>query len=183
MEDKELIDLFFARKESAVTELKAKYEKSLNYIATHLVNYEDAEECVNDTYMSAWNSIPPNRPENLKAWLLRVCRNHALDKIAYQKAEKRTASFVEIDDELSECIADPNAPEVGDDCELGELMNIFLDKQKKSRRIMFVQRYFYGLSVAEIAEKTGLKESNIKTSLHRMREELRSFLNTEGIKV
>jgi len=183
MEDRELIDLFFARKESAITETAAKYEKCLNYIASHLVSNEDAEECVNDTYMSAWNSIPPKRPDNLKAWLLKVCRNHALDKIAYQNAEKRTASFVEIDDELSECIADPNAPAVGDDCELGDLLNTFLGKQKKNRRIMFVQRYFYGLSVSEIADATGLKESNIKVSLHRMREDLRAYLKTEGITV
>ena len=183
MEDRELIDLYFDRKESAISETAAKYEKCLNYIASHLVNYEDAQECVNDTYMSAWNSIPPKRPENLKAWLVKVCRNHALDRIAYQNAEKRTASFVEIDDELSECIADPNAPTVGEECELGDLLNTFLGKQKKSRRIMFVQRYFYGLSVAEIAKISGLKESNIKVSLHRMREDLRAYLNTEGIKV
>ncbi|MBR4183532.1 MAG: sigma-70 family RNA polymerase sigma factor, partial [Lachnospiraceae bacterium] len=97
--------------------------------------------------------------------------------------EKRSASFVEIDDELSECIADPNAQAVGDDCELGDLLNTFLSKQKKSRRIMFVQRYFYGLSVSEISKVSGLKESNIKVSLHRMREDLREYLRTEGIKI
>ena len=183
MEDRELIDLYFARKESALNETATKYGKCLSYIATHLVNHEDAEECVNDTYMSAWNSIPPTRPTNLKAWLMKVCRNHALDRIAYQNAEKRSASFVEIDDELSECIADPNAQAVGDDCELGDLLNTFLSKQKKSRRIMFVQRYFYGLSVSEISKVSGLKESNIKVSLHRMREDLREYLRTEGIKI
>lgn len=179
MDDREIVELYLERDQRAVSETMERYGRRLTGLAaSFLKDRRDAEECVSDTYVKAWNSIPPNRPEDLFAYLAKICRCTAFNIVERDRAKKRSAQLVELTHELEECIPDRSADSGGE--ELSELLNEFLGTLSREKRMVFVGRYWYGDSIAEIGEKTGFSESKIKTMLHRTRESLRKFLGRKG---
>ncbi len=182
MEDKTMIELYFRRDENAVTQTQQRYGKQLNALAFRVLqNKEDAEECENDTYMKAWNSIPPQRPQYFFAFLARICRNTALNMLKKQKAEKRDAVVVELTNELSECLPDHALLQKTEERELGEIISGFLRSVSKENRVIFIRRYFLTESVTEIAKALGISESKVKSALFRTRNKLRDCLSKEEL--
>ncbi|MBQ8350537.1 MAG: RNA polymerase sigma factor [Clostridia bacterium] len=182
MEDSGIIDLFFARDERAIRETDGKYGPRLRRYASRLVEDEgDGEGCVNDTYLQAWERIPPTRPVVYEAFLFKMLRHICLDLLDYRRAGKRSACLVELSEELLTCL--PHAEGVEDGMmakQLATLIDAFLRKQKEEARITFVRRYFHGQSIAEIARAGGIGESRVKATLFRMRNKLRRVLEEEG---
>lgn len=145
-------------------------------------NYSDAEECENDTYIAAWNAIPPTRPNVLSAFLSKIARNIALNRYEYNKAQKRNHEFDLILSELEECIASKNTvEEVLEDGEIASLLNEFLAGLKQETRVIFVRRYWYSDPVKEIAKRLQISESKVKTVLFRTRKELQDYLTERGV--
>ena len=177
MDDKGIIELYFARDENAVSETMKSYNGRLIRFAMHfLSDIRDAEECVNDTYVRAWDTIPPNRPDNFFAYLAALCRNTALDVIKKNTAQKRSAQLVELTSEMNECIPDNSNITDERSEELSECINEFLADLPKDKRAVFLGRYWYNESIDDIAKRTGFSQSNVKTMLHRMREGLRAYI-------
>lgn len=177
MDDKGIIELYFERDENAVSETMKSYNGRLLRLAMHfLSDKRDAEECVNDTYVRAWGTIPPNRPDNFFAYLAALCRNAALDIIKKNTAQKRSAQLVELTQEMNECIPDNSNITDERSEELSECINGFLAELPKDKRAVFLGRYWYNESIADIAKRTGFSQSNVKTMLHRMRESLRAYI-------
>ena len=184
MDDNDIIGLYLERSEEAISETKLKYGALLYRISFGILrSKEDAEECVSDTYMRAWNSIPPNKPERLSAFLGKITRNLSLNRYEQMTALKRGGGSKELAlEELEECI--PAAGDVQDqveDGELAELINGFLDRLPKESRIIFMRRYWYFCTVSEIAEDMQVGESKVKMSLHRTRKKLKQFLERKGV--
>lgn len=185
MEDNQIVDLYWARLETAISETEHKYSKYCHYIAYNILyDDEDTKECVNDTYMRAWHAMPPKRPERLSAFLGKITRNLALNQLEKRKAEKRGGGQMMplVFDELEEVIPTSSVMEqVVDDIILVELLNRFLEQlQPKTRRI-FMRRYWYLSSIKEIATSYNMSESKVKMSLLRARNALRHVLEKEGI--
>ena len=180
MDDKTMIELYFRRDENAVTQTQQRYGKQLNALAFRILqNKEDAEECENDTYMKAWNSIPPQRPQYFFAFLARICRNTALNMLKKQKAEKRDAVVVELTNELSECLPDHALLQKTEERELGEIISGFLRSVSKENRVIFIRRYFLTESVTEIAKALGISESKVKSALFNYYEEKQTVFITQ----
>ena len=142
---------------------------------------EDAEEAVSDAWLRAWNTIPPNRPEHLFAYLAQLCRYAALEKVDWLTAGKRSAVVVELTEELCQCLPDPAFQREEAGRELGEILNGFLGGLEREKRVMFLRRYWYGDSIREVARRCGVGESKVKTTLFRIRKDLRLCLEKEGI--
>ncbi len=185
MEDYQIIDLYFARSENAIAETASKYGRMLISVAMRILrNQEDADECVSDTYMKTWNTIPPTRPDVFSAFLTKITRNTSLDRLDSNNAEKRGAGEIPaILDELEECISDSRIPIPGEGMEVREVINAFLEKEKPEARKIFVRRYFFGSEVKEIAELYGIGESKVKMTLARSRERLKACLEEEGVAI
>ncbi len=191
MEDSRIVELYFERNEQAIAESDAKYGRMCMQIALNILNNgQDAEECVNDTYLRAWNAIPPDRPIKLGAYLSKITRHLSLDRYKASHAAKRGSGvFVVSLDELNECVpAGSMGFGSGFDDELearriGECINRFLKKSRAEIRDVFICRYFFGESISEIARRFGLSESKIKSMLYRTREKLRRALESEGIRL
>ena len=186
MDDKMIIDLFWQRSEKAITETSAKYGSfchSISYRILH--NKQDAEECVNDTWLRTWDSIPPHKPKKLSVYLGRITRNLSLDRYKKYNAEKRKAArTAEALEELSECISGgDNVSDYVDKLALAELIEGFLRKQTEEKRNIFVRRYWYFDSIREISAAYGISETNVSTILLRMRAQLKDELLKEGIEV
>ena len=184
MDDSAIIDLYWLRSQDAITETNRKYGHYCNSIAYNiLVNPEDAEECVNDTWLRAWNAIPPQRPSRLGAWLAKITRNLSLNRIAARNTEKRGSGEIPLAlDELEDCIPDAGGTEVeSDDVEIIKTLNDFLRGSHKREREMFLHRYWYLDSIERIAKQYGLKETNVTTILYRMRLKLKEQFDREGI--
>ena len=180
--DKEIIDHMWQGYEDAITSVKEKYHRlciKLSYNITG--NMPDAEECVNDSYMKLWNAIPPNRPNSLKAFLLRIVKNTAIDRVRKDKRRLEGAGLKSIYAELGECIADDRPQD--DLADLTRLLNRFLEQTDLDNRRIFIKRYWYSQSIIEISIEEGLKESTIKMRLFRMREKLKKELEREGISI
>ena len=186
MEDKRIVELFWQRSETAISETDKKYRRYCHAVAHGILDSnEDSEECVNDTFMRAWNTIPPKRPDRLSAFLARIVRNLAFDKYRERYAKKRGRGNIEyILDELQGCIPsfDPNV-DMTDDILLRDALNSFLRSLAEDNMQIFMHRYWYGGTVRQIAEKHGLSENSVKVRLHRMRDQLKAHLEKEGIKV
>ena len=183
MDDMQLSDLFFARNEAALSETQAQYGTYCMSVASRILPIrQDAEEVVNDVYLSLWNSIPPQRPENFKAYTARITRNLALTKLERETRQKRGGGVItEAIDELADVLptgGDPSAELEGQ--ELSDRISAFLREQPVEKRKLFVQRYFYLLSIDELSEQSGLSKSNVKVTLLRMREKLQEYLQKEG---
>ena len=184
MDDKQIIDLYWARSESAIAETGKKYGKLCHRIAFNiLANAQDSEECVSDTYLKAWSVIPPKRPVKLSTFLGKITRNLALNRYEKYAAEKRGGGEVPVAlDELTECVPDPNSVEqMVDGRILVDKLNVFLEGLPVEARKIFMRRYWEVCSIQEIAEIYGISESKVKVSLFRTRGKLRSFLEQEGI--
>ena len=183
MDDRSIIDLFLSRSEDAIGEAKRKFGGMCLSIAYRILqNTQDAEECLSDALLRAWNSIPPNEPEPLAPYIGKLTRNLALDRYAYNTAKKRNAQLEEAFEELENCIASSgNAESALENEELGRMISDFLKTLKTEPRIMFVRRYWYGDSYADIAKRFGVPESTVKSSLHRTREKMRKYLGKEGV--
>lgn len=180
MEDREIVMLFRERNEQAVEELEKVYGGKLRSIAmTILECREDADECVNDTLWKAWKAIPPAAPEFLFAFLAKVCRNIALDKLNYRNAKKRQGMIVELTMEMEQCIPDRLEAFQAEGRELAALLNQFLKSLPREKRMIFMRRYWYGDTNAEIAERYRISESKVKTTLFRTRKKLQTFLEKE----
>lgn len=180
MDDKEIVAMYFERDETALRETMAQYGvRLMRFAGRFLKDKRDVEECVNDTLVKAWNSIPPNRPDHLLAYLTRICRNTAFKIIEKETAQKRSAQLVELTTEMAECIPDRSCTDSSDD-RMSELVNEYLRTLHKDKQAVFIGRYWYGDSIAAIAEKTGFSESKVKSMLHRTREGFKKFLNEKG---
>ena len=177
MEDRDILELLWERKEQALAELERKYGTRLKTLASRMVSEEDAEECANDTYLAVWNSVPPNRPEYLFAYAAKICRNLALNKVEQNKAAKRSAVVVELSAELMECI--PDNALTKEETGLRELIVTFLGGLPDEKRKLFLRRYWYGESVKELAEAFGYRESKVKSMLFRLRKQLWNELKKE----
>ena len=181
MEDNEIIELYWKRDEVAIQETDRKYGKYCSKIAHNiLASVEDSEECVNDTYLHAWNVLPPNRPSVFKAFLAKITRNLALDKYDSKTAQKRNNSMDLVYEELEDCIP---ANSIDKEIEYNELVkeiNMFLGDLPKEKRVVFLERYWYMSSIKDIATKHKQKESKTKMELSRMRNALRKYLEERG---
>ena len=186
MEDEKLIDLFWNRSNQAIRETSDKYGTYLNDISMNILRGEgDAAECVNDTYLAVWNSIPPQRPEAFKSWIGRIARSISFDCYRREHAGKRGGHEMDmLLLELSDCIPCPvRGQEESSNGEVAKILNLFLKDMKKENRMIFLRRYWYGNSVEEIAERFSMKESRVRSSLFRSREALRICLEREGIRL
>ena len=183
MEDSEIIDLFYARSERAITELAGKYGGVCTRVAENILNNSlDAEECVNDAYLGAWESIPPTRPQPLKAYICRIVRNLSIRKYHANTAVKRNSYYDAALDELEDCLASKTGVEEEVSVrELAALIDEFLDTLNQDSRVMFVRRYWYADSIAGLAARFGTTENNISVRLFRTREKLRDYLERRGI--
>ena len=184
LEDTQIVNLFFIRSEEALRETDRKYGHFCFKIAWNILeNQEDAEESVSDTYLAAWKSIPPTRPSQLSAFLAKITRHISLDRWRRRSAEKRGGGEADVAlEELEECVADSNTVESTVAAkELQAALNRFLETQSEMERVLFVSRYWYLRPVKEIADKTGLSVSNVKTQLCRTRKKLRFFLEKEEL--
>ncbi len=182
MEDGKIIDLFWARDEQAISELSAKYGEICKRISGNILkNEQDAEECVNDALLALWNRIPPERPEPLKSFVLRIVRNISIAKYHANTAQKRNSYYDVALEELEECIADP-VDEIRSR-ELSRLLNRFLDGLERESRVMFVCRYWCSESPAAIAEKLGTNAHRVSVRLSRIREKLKKYLQKEGYRL
>ena len=177
MDDSRIVDLYFDRDESAISESDKKYGRMLTKLSFSLLgSNEDAEECVNDTYLDAWGAIPPARPTYLGAFLSKITRRISIDCYRRRHREKR-GGYDELCDELSEAVPSNQTPfDEYENGRLKEAINEFLSMQEKEKRVIFVLRYFYSKPIGEIALQLGAGESKVKTTLHRMREALKEFL-------
>ncbi len=180
MEDTAIIDLYFARDTVALRETDSKYGKQLFTLADHLLNNrEDAEECLNDTYFGAWNSIPPHAPrEHFFAYLARIARCGALDICRRRSATKRQGIVVELSDELAACLVSGERADrlFSEERLIADALNAFLQALDKETRAVFLRRYFYADSIREIAARFAMRESKVKSMLMRTREKLRVHL-------
>ena len=181
MEDRAIISLLFARAEQALTELAKKFGSGLHRLAKNITgSEEDAQECVNDTYLALWNAIPPACPDPLSAYAYRTGRNIALKRHRGNTAAKRGNSYDLSLDELAGCVADYTASESLDARLLGDAISRFLTEESRENRVLFLRRYWFADSYAEIAARMGLSEKAVSSRLTRLRKQLRRFLTEKG---
>lgn len=185
MEDNKIVELFIKSDEDAIKEVSIKYGSKLNNIAKNILsNISDAQECENDTYMDAWNSIPPNEPKDyLFSFLAKIIRSKALNYYKSKNTLKRKAIIVELSKELEECIAAPEVDVNLSDNEFGTLISDFLRTQKEEAKMIFIRRYWYVDSINDIARMFNISESKTKSILFRTRNKLRIYIEKEGIKI
>lgn len=183
MDDGQIIELYWERKESAVQETNNKYGSYCLKIANQILsNRQDSEECVNDTWLRAWNSIPPKRPDKLRFFLAKITRNLSFDRYKARKAGKRGGSEIDLVlEELEDCLSASGDVETEISMkELEKSMNCFITALPERERGIFLRRYFYAESVSDIAERYFLKESNVLMILSRTRKKLKNYLIKEG---
>ena len=183
MEDQEIIELFFARSEQAIAQLQNKYGKQCLKVAGNILNNRlDAEECVNDSYLAVWNTIPPQRPDPLLTYVCHIVRNLSIKRYHANSALKRNSHYDIALDELEECI---QAKETVENeiavKELADAINQFLGTLSKENRMMFVRRYWFSDSIEDIARMFRISSRNVSLRLVRMRKGLKKYLEREGI--
>ncbi len=184
MDDSKIVQLYWERSENAIAETSKKYSKYCHYISYNILNNnEDAKECVNDTYMSAWNTIPPKRPECLSTFLGKITRNLSLNRYKQYAAKKRgSGQTALVLSELEDCIPGSSGVEqIVDEMVLKETLNNFLKALPKTNRIVFVQRYWFLSTIKEISKQFDMSESKVTSMLFRIRNELKKYLEKEGV--
>ena len=183
MDDKEILELYWARSEQAIAETGRKYGAAVGRVARNiLADAQEAEECVNDTWLAAWNSIPPRRPEPLLTYLCKIARNGALSRRRQSLAQKRNSSFDLALDELEEVLAAPGSPERDYETrELAAAVNGFLAGLSREDRFAFLRRYWYGDPVKLVASRLGWGEHRVSVRLSRIRKNLKNHLEKEGL--
>ena len=185
VEDKQIVELYWKRSEQAISETSKKYG-TYCYAISHniLQNKEDADECVNDTYIRAWNSIPPHKPNNLKTYLAKITRNLSLSKYEKNTAKKRNNGQVPLLlDELAECLPSEYESEtvITDNIVIKSSIEYFLGTLSKKNRQIFIKRYWYMNSLEDIAKEYNMSENNVSVILFRMRKDLKRILQKEGV--
>ena len=186
MEDSDIIALYFACAESAVSETVKKYGAYLNAVAYNILRLrEDAEECVADTYIAAWNTIPPERPRSLRCYLARIARSRACDRLDYITAKCRAPDAAVRLEELAECVPDSrgSAEDAWETRRTAAAIDAFLAALDRRDCAVFVSRYYYGRSARETASRLGLTERQVKYRLARTRASLKTYLETEGVEL
>ena len=185
MTDTEIISLFFERSEQAITELDKKHGNAVARVARNILgNAQDTEECVNDTYLGTWNSIPPHRPSPLRTFVCRIARNLATKKYHSNTAEKRNSQYDLALDELEEVLSDRDSVEEAVEAkELSKAINGFIATLNKSDRFIFMRRYWYSDPVQDIAGMANSTTNSVAVRLFRIREKLRIYLEKEGLLV
>ncbi len=181
MEDNEIIELYWSRNETAISETDIKYGRFCRYIAYSILrDHEDSEEITNDTYLKTWNSIPPARPATLKGFLALLCRQLSFDRYKANRTVKRGAGEIPVAlHEISEVVSD-SGQDIGEEFALRDAIDRFLWSLPKRTRIIFIRRYFYLVSVADIAKSFMMSEPAVGMLLHRTREKLKIYLEKEG---
>ncbi len=181
MDDQKLLELLWARSRDAIAGLAARFGQRLYQTALNILgNREDAEEAVNDTYLTLWNVIPPERPNPLGGYVHRVGRNIALKKLRFQSAQKRSSQYDLSLDELSGILPGENLEDTLDARALGQSINAFLSTLRKEDRILFLRRYWFGDRVKDLARERGITENSLSVRLSRIRQQLKSHLIQEG---
>lgn len=184
MDDNTIIGLYWARSEKAIEETATKYSSYCYSIAFGILNNQsDSEECVNDTWLKAWNSIPPNKPRRLRVFLGKLTRNLSLDRYRYYDASKRRGCQTQLAlEELQECVPIENPIDAHIEMQiLSDCIDRFLRTQPQAKRDIFIRRYWFLESTKSIAECFEISETNVLTILHRVRRELKAFLEKEGV--
>lgn len=184
MKDKELVEMFLQRDENAIAQAKSEYQTYCVSIAQNILqSREDSEECVSDALLAAWNSIPPNKPDNIKAYLGKITRNLSFSRLRKQKAKRRGGGEITLAlEELSQCLpGKSDVAKVVEDAQLGESINRFLLGCSARERSIFIRRYWYVDSVKSIAKRFSTSPNAVKMSLFRTRNKLKAFLEKEGI--
>ncbi|MBQ3489862.1 MAG: sigma-70 family RNA polymerase sigma factor [Clostridia bacterium] len=184
MDDQKITELYFFRDEQAIKETDIKYGKLCLRIAYNILrNDEDAEECVNDTYIGVWNAIPPKKPDNFMAFICKIARNTALKKLESASRQKRSQATVISLSELEDILPDESiAADVSNE-DIGKLINNFLRKEKPDIRNVFIRKYYFFDSVSEIAKRYSFTESKVKNMLYHTRNKLKEYLIKEGIEI
>lgn len=184
MDDEEIIKLYFDRNETAISETEQKYGRLCMSVANKILdNAEDSEECVNDAYLKVWDSIPPNEPKSLKAFICKVTRNAALSRLRSEACQKRSAELTASLTELEEILPDDRVNSSVDSGEIGMIIDAFLRKQRPVVRKVFVLKYVYFYTQKEIAERYSFSEDKVNSMLSRTRKKLREYLIKEGVEV
>ena len=186
MQDEKIVELYWQRDESAISETQAKYENYLYKIAYNILSdKEDSNESVNDTYLAAWNSIPPHRPNVLSTYLDKLTRRISIDIFRKRNRIKRQGSEYALSlNELNDCLSSDNSPEKDYETKLlGEVINAFLHTLSDDARNVFIGRYYFLDSVKDVAKYCGISESKAKTLLFRTRNRLREYLEKEGFTI
>ena len=183
MTDEKIIELLFRRDERALAEIEAKYKGLLRYIAGNFLSArEDVEECLNDVLLSIWNAIPPEKPDDLRAYASAAMRNCAIDKLRSNKADKRGGDLHSVSDEFLSMLDD--GTDLASEFEArraGKIINAFLGELNEESRDIFVMRHYLGMSYAEIVDVFGCSDGKVKMSLVRSRKKLAEKLRKEGI--
>ena len=183
MKDEKIIELFFARNEDALRETELKYRNLCLYVASNfLVSREDREETLNDSLLALWNSIPPDRPENLPAYISATARNQAVNRSRATNAWKRGGQVQIVNEECLSLIADDKT--IAEDYEsalAARVINDFIEGLGATERKVFVLRYWFDASILQIVKQTGFSESKVKSMLARQRRRLAAKLEKEGI--
>lgn len=181
MEDEKIVMLYWERDENAIRESENKYGKYCYSIAYNILHsQEDSNECVNDTWNGAWNAIPPEKPTKLQSFLARITRNIAIDRYRYDSALKRGAEVDSAIDEYWECIPNGDCP-MDDELVIRQAVNGFLSSLDTVTRVIFMRRYWYSMSVRDIADGMRLSESHVSVILHRTRNRFKAYLTKEGL--
>lgn len=185
MEDSEIIDLYFKRDEAAISETAAKYGAFCHGIAQNILSiHADADECVNDTYLRAWNAIPPQKPIRLGAWLGKVVRNIAFDLWKKNHRQKRYAGMEQLLDELQDCIPSPlTVSHEIEEKELTEIINEWLLSLSQNDRSLFVRRYWIGKTINELAVEYGTTPNSLAKRMYKLRQKLKLTLEQEGYSI
>lgn len=183
MDDEKIIGLFFERSEQAIKELDSKYGKLCHKLSFNILNNRpDSEECVNDAYLGAWNAIPPEKPNLLSAYICKIVRNISLKRYYAKTAAKRNSVYDVAMEELEACLATPNS--VDDEIETKELARViekFLDTLSEENRVIFMRRYWFSDTYADIAERVGFSEKNVSVRLVRIRKQLKDYLSEREV--
>lgn len=180
MENRDLLLLLWEKKDNALAVLAERFGHRLQRLAENILhNSWDAQECVNDTYLAAWNTIPPHRPDPLAPYILRLCKNISVSRLRSLTAQKR-GSYEMALDELSEVVGNRSLEETFSARELGRSMDRFLDSISKENRLLFLRRYWFGDSVTDLAQQFSLSENAVSARLSRIRSQLKAYLKKEG---
>lgn len=179
MKDIDIVNLYWQRNQKAISETSSKYGRYCKSIAKNILyNNQDVEECVNDTYLNAWNSMPPHRPKVLSAFIGKITRHLSFDKLRYKNAEKRGGGEIYLVlDELAECVS--GSENVAEEVERKELIgeiNEFLNTLPQEKCNIFLCRYWYAYPVSAIAKQFGMTENNVSVTLNRIRKNLKEYL-------
>ena len=178
IDDEKIIEMFFERSEQGIRELDIKYGKVCHNLSYHIVgSRRDAEECVNDAYLGAWNAIPPAKPNPLLTYVCKIVRNISLKIYWRKEAAKRNSTYTIAMGEIETCIADPNTVETEIEArELARIIEAFLDTLTVKERVIFMRRYAYADTYADIAKRVGISEKNVSVRLTLIRQKMKQYL-------